>query len=1004
MFLLRAAAAPCIAFLSFSALAASTSDPLKTAAAAMNALLASPAAVRAGADDFRSVRKRYECVDRLGTRAESVERGDTSATVLLDVDARATLPVTHAACDFPSNWLVRLRKREGRWQVERVWTPESDVVARLEAASDSSARLAILGEQPRTVTPELARLLSERGHALVSRARVREAADLDELALVVAAETHSAAETARALTLQGRTLDWRNQFRAAMAVNQAARLLAEKTGDMGLLASAVLGIATQHQRVDEPYVKDAAEAYRLADLAGEDRVAGAAMFLLAVNDHGAGRYASAIKEFDETARRAKRCGDPQLEAVAVAQTGIAYEYIGNQALGFEFLFRAIEMFRKAGNMRGVVVNLRTVADMEAVDHLYDRADKHLRQAEELLVKYPSPYTSAYVAATHGSIALARNDLAAAERFDVQAIDLAKRTGIQYLVTVGVYHLAELRLKQKRYADAVSLATEAIERAVSVLPPVYETYLNAQVTRGQALLALGRVDDARRSYESAIAAIEQTRPEIPAPDEDQQLFLTDKDKAYYEMARTFIGRDPAEALLWVERSRARTLIEFLSHGHRKSIKSLSEEERADEARIEKAVSEANVALRDARAQKSPDSAQIERLEKTLTELRHRRAVLIRELYDRHPDLAMARGDIPLPPVGEMRAAIPPDAVILEYFALPDGAWVIGVTRDAAPRVIPIHATDEKLQALTGALSKAIARRDARVFAQSRALYDLLLRPAEDLLRGKKAIGIVPDATLRDLPFSMLASPGGAFLIEKYAVFTAPSLAFLHWRSKHRAGGGDRELLAMANPTISAATASKVRERRRGEALGALPEAEQEVRALASIYGRARTTLRIGAAATEKEFKRSAGRYRILHLATHGMYDDSDPMYSHLLLARTGRDDDEDGLLEAREIEDLELHADLAVLSACETGRTTGSNGEGMMGLSWAFLGAGCPATVVSLWSVESAATARLMIDFHRHLARGDSVPEALRRAEVALLRQRRYHHPYYWAPFVAAGAP
>jgi CHAT domain-containing protein len=252
--------------------------------------------------------------------------------------------------------------------------------------------------------------------------------------------------------------------------------------------------------------------------------------------------------------------------------------------------------------------------------------------------------------------------------------------------------------------------------------------------------------------------------------------------------------------------------------------------------------------------------------------------------------------------------------------------------------------------------------------------------------------------------MLAGRNGEFLIQKHAVFYAPSLAFLVWRSKHRQDhGAERQLLALANPAISSATATQARARIRGEALGALPEAEREVRELSSIYGRSHATLRIGAAATEKEFKRAAGRYRILHLATHGMYDDTDPMYSHLVLARSAGDDN-DGLLEAREIVDLDLHADLAVLSACATGRAVARGGEGMIGLSWAFLGAGCPAAVVSMWSVESAATARLMVDFHRRLVRGDSPPEALRRAEVSLMTSRRYHHPYYWAPFVVVGAP
>jgi CHAT domain-containing protein len=92
------------------------------------------------------------------------------------------------------------------------------------------------------------------------------------------------------------------------------------------------------------------------------------------------------------------------------------------------------------------------------------------------------------------------------------------------------------------------------------------------------------------------------------------------------------------------------------------------------------------------------------------------------------------------------------------------------------------------------------------------------------------------------------------------------------------------------------------------------------------------------------------------------------------------------------------------SACETGRAGTATGGGVIGLAWAFLAAGSPTTVVSQWKAHSAATATLMVEFHRQLATGHSKPEALRRAQLALRRDRRYRHPFYWAPFVVIGRP
>src|SRR5262245_48765517 len=134
-----------------------------------------------------------------------------------------------------------------------------------------------------------------------------------------------------------------------------------------------------------------------------------------------------------------------------------------------------------------------------------------------------------------------------------------------------------------------------------------------------------------------------------------------------------------------------------------------------------------------------------------------------------------------------------------------------------------------------------------------------------------------------------------------------------------------------------------------------------------------------------------------------------MYSHLLLAQTEGDANEDGLLEAWEIMRLELKADLAVLSACDTARGRVGAGEGMIGLSWALFVAGCPTSVVSQWKVDSTSTTELMLEFHRHLKSQTANPRdnfsaarALREASLRLRRTSKYRHPFFWAGFVAVG--
>jgi CHAT domain-containing protein len=217
-----------------------------------------------------------------------------------------------------------------------------------------------------------------------------------------------------------------------------------------------------------------------------------------------------------------------------------------------------------------------------------------------------------------------------------------------------------------------------------------------------------------------------------------------------------------------------------------------------------------------------------------------------------------------------------------------------------------------------------------------------------------------------------------------------------------------ILAVGNPAVGQETISEVKGALMGDKPEPLPEAERQVRSLGSIYGANRVKSYIGPEAREDRFKSEAPNYGILHLATHGVLNDRSPMYSCLMLSRAEERNNEDGLLEAWELMDLNLKADLVVLSACETARGRVGKGEGMIGLTWALFVAGVPTTVVSQWKVRSDSTADLMVGFHRRLkarsarsaVRGSAA--ALRQAALKVKADRRYRHPFHWAGFVVIG--
>jgi CHAT domain-containing protein len=145
--------------------------------------------------------------------------------------------------------------------------------------------------------------------------------------------------------------------------------------------------------------------------------------------------------------------------------------------------------------------------------------------------------------------------------------------------------------------------------------------------------------------------------------------------------------------------------------------------------------------------------------------------------------------------------------------------------------------------------------------------------------------------------------------------------------------------------------------------------------------------------------SMAKARYVHFATHGILGLDKGKQPALVLNLVGNDK-EDGFLEMDEITNLRLNADLVVLSACHTGQGRMHRGEGVTGLARAFLYAGSKGVVCSLWSVDDQETANLMVDFYRHLQKGQSAPEALRSVQLAMIRVGKA--PFYWAPFIVIG--
>ena len=286
--------------------------------------------------------------------------------------------------------------------------------------------------------------------------------------------------------------------------------------------------------------------------------------------------------------------------------------------------------------------------------------------------------------------------------------------------------------------------------------------------------------------------------------------------------------------------------------------------------------------------------------------------------------------------------------------------------------------------------------------SRGLCDLLLGAAQKDLDGINQLVISTDDALALIPFEALlagdvppenALPGrGSYLGERFTISYVPSAAVL---AALRSPGRTGAVVALGDPAFGADSAG-----RRGP--DPLPASAAEVAALKGAAGNRRVVELSGAQATRTRLLGlpELGDAGLIHLATRGLADEYDPSSSGLWLAAEGGSP---GFLAVEDIQRLRLNAELVTLSACQTGLGRLERGEGMAGLTRAFLGAGARSVIVSLWPVNDRSTAQLMEAFYRALLqRGQSREEALVQAKRTLLGADETRSPYYWAPFVLVG--
>lgn len=501
---------------------------------------------------------------------------------------------------------------------------------------------------------------------------------------------------------------------------------------------------------------------------------------------------------------------------------------------------------------------------------------------------------------------------------------------------------------------------------------------------------GKADDAIRYFRQSADALDASAADVKV-EEMLSGYLGSNRRIYFDVLIEMLVHEgrPMEAFAHAERARARAFLQLVGN-HR-----LNAATNADPRLVAEAENlRAEIAEREQRAL-SAKPEETARLAADLERARqYYRAVVIR-MKTSNPEYADLTNIAPQQ-IDTIREDLPADATLVSYYVSPHGvhAWVLD-RESAHYELLPLDGAGVKrlvcwAHAYGSHEARGVGVRDATCgnqIATPDEAYDKLIAPLRAHILHEKLI-IVPHGVLHYIPFAALHDrEHQRYLIEDYTLTYAPSASALRFlRAKETPVDGGS--LVLGDPTSPLPS------------LEPLPGAKQEATFVAEILG---TTPRLGDAAREALLYGLDGKVDLVHLAAHGMYDAVNPLFSRIALAAG---DKQDGSLTVTEIlSSVDLKGvNLVVLSACRSAVGQRSGGDEIVGLTRALLYAGTPGVISTLWNIDDAAAAGLMNEFYRKLTGGASAAEALRQAQLSVLRSDVHGDPKYWAAFTLTGDP
>ena len=482
-------------------------------------------------------------------------------------------------------------------------------------------------------------------------------------------------------------------------------------------------------------------------------------------------------------------------------------------------------------------------------------------------------------------------------------------------------------------------------------------------RGRIAAHEGDLLGAREHYQEAIDVIEEQRSSINT--EMHKIgFAGDKQAVYGHLIATLIATNQHRlAFEYAERAKARALVDLLAQ---------KQQFAANENDLESASGSIKkmAAMEKALAEDSSYRSQEQK-----AEIRRSLNVIKNEIRESHPQFASL---VTVTPVGaeKLQNHLGADETLIEYFYDDNYLFMFVVTHDQI-HARRLEVTDQI--AKIKELRRLIAAQEPGCQAIAGNLYDALILPAENLIANSSRLTIVPHGILHYLPYSMLTH-SNACLADRFSLRFLPSADVLRYLSSPQ-DKSFAEILVLGNPDL-------------GDPQLDLPGAEAEVDRIGKMY-KGSTVLK-RKRATESAVKQYGRRFKVLHFASHGIFNDKEPLSSAILLAP---DAENDGRLTVSELYSMNLNADLVTLSACETGLGKLASGDDVVGLTRGFMYAGAQTIVASLWQVSDEATAFLMTSFYNNLK---EMPTAKAFRAAQLETKKTFPNPFDWAAFQLIG--